>query len=139
MKKNNMKKYIIIAMIIFAIINVIIGISLVFKESVSLKVNSENEAEITRILKQELDDVENIDKVELGMGFHSGELSIYYKGGKTFTFYGLEGMFNDESIEKYIRKNGTNLDDVAMIHFSISFAFIVLSIITKFIKTNKEL
>ena len=134
MKKNNIKKYIIIAMIGIAIINVFIGISLIFKESIRLKVTSSNEADVTRILKQEIDNVEDINRIELGMGFHSGQLNIYYSNGRKSTLYISEGMFRNESIETYIRENGKELDDVAKIYFLISLIFVILSIIAKNIK-----
>lgn len=139
MKKNNIKKYIIIAMIGIAIINVFIGISLIFKESISLKVTSDNEAEVIRILKQEIDNVVDINKIELGMGFHSGQLNVYYSNGRKSTLYISEGMFSNESIETYIRENGKELDDVAKIYFLISFIFVILSIITKNTKMKEEL
>ena len=77
MRRNNIKKYIIITMIGIAIINVFIGISLIFKESISLKVTSDNEADVTRKLKQVIDNVVDINKIELGLGFHSGQLNVY--------------------------------------------------------------
>lgn len=97
MKKNNIKKYIIIAMIGIAIINVFIGISLIFKESIRLKVTSSNEADVTRILKQEIDNVEDINRIELGRGFHSWQLNIYYSNGRKSTLYISEGMFRNEN------------------------------------------
>lgn len=139
MKKNNIKKYIIIAMIGIAIINVFIGISLIFKESIRLKVTSSNEADVTRILKQEIDNVEDINRIELGMGFHSGQLNIYYSNGRKSTLYISEGMFRNESIETYIRENGKELDDVAKIYFLISLLFVILSIIAKNIKMKEKL
>ena len=139
MKKNNIKKYIIIAMIGIAIINVFIGISLIFKESIRLKVTSSNEADVTRILKQEIDNVEDINRIELGMGFHSGQLNIYYSNGRKSTLYISEGMFRNESIETYIRENGKELDDVAKIYFLISLIFVILSIIAKNIKMKVKL
>lgn len=132
-----MKKIIIITMICLAVINIYVGLSLVFKESISLKINSENEEYVKRVLKKELDNVEDIDKVEAGVGFNSGNLSVYYKNGEKITFHGLEGRF-DEPIDCYVRENGKSLEDVAMIHFSISFVLIILSIITKIIKLNKK-
>lgn len=137
MRKNNIKKYIIIVMISIAIINIFIGISLIFKESISLKVTSANEEDITRILKQEIDNVVDINKIELGRGFHSGQLNVYYINGKKSTLYISEGMFSDESIETYIMENGKKLDDVAKTYFLISFILVILSIITKNIKTKE--
>ena len=109
MRKDNIKKHIIIAMVGIAIINVFIGISLIFKESIRLKVTSNNEADVARILKQEIDNVEDINKIELGMGFHSGQLNIYYGNGRKSTLYISEGMFSNESMETYIRENGKKL------------------------------
>ena len=139
MRKDNIKKHIIIAMVGIAIINVFIGISLIFKESIRLKVTSNNEADVARILKQEIDNVEDINKIELGMGFHSGQLNIYYNNGRKSTLYISEGMFSNESIETYIRENGKELDDDAKICLLISFIFVILSIITKNIKMKEEL
>ena len=139
MRKNNIKKYIIIAMIGIAIINVFIGISLIFKESIRLKVTSSNKADVTRILKQEIDNVEDINRIELGMGFHSGQLNIYYSNGRKSTLYISEGMFRNESIETYIRENGKELDDVAKLYFLISLIFVILSIIAKNIKMKEKL
>ena len=139
MRKNNVKKYIIIAMIGIAIINVFIGISLIFKESIRLKVTFSNEADVTRILKQEIDNVEDINRIELGMGFHSGQLNIYYSNGRKSTLYISEGMFRNENIETYIRENGKELDDVAKRYFLISLIFVILSIIAKNIKMKEEL
>lgn len=139
MRKNNIKKYIIIAMIGIAIINVFIGISLIFKESIRLKVTFSNEADVTRILKQEIDNVEDINRIELGMGFHSGQLNIYYSNGRKSTLYISEGMFRNENIETYIRENGKELDDVAKRYFLISLIFVILSIIAKNIKMKEEL
>lgn len=138
MRKNNIKKYIIIAMIVIAIINIFRGISLIFKESISLKVTSNNEAEVARILKQEIDNVIDINKIELGMGFHSGQLNVYYNNGRKSTLYISEGMFSNESIEGYIMENGKKLDDVAKIYFLISVIFGILSIVTKNIKIKEE-
>lgn len=137
MRKNNIKKCIIIIMISIAVINTFIAISLIFKESITLKVISDNEADITRILKQEIDNVVDINKIELRRGFHSGQLNVYYSNGRKLTLYISEGMFNNESIETYIMKNGKKLDDVAKIYFLISFILIILSIITKNIRMKE--
>ena len=46
--------------------------------------------------------------MEAGVGFNSGNLSVYYKNGEKITFHGLEGRF-DEPIDCYVRENGKSL------------------------------
>ena len=135
MSKN--KKLISNIIIIIFIINIFMACSLILKESYVLNVTSQNEEEVKKILKSEIENTYNIDRLELGQGFNSGELTIYYKNGETKEIIITEGMFKDSDIG-YIKANGYSLDDIARNIFIISFLFLILWLILRKITVNDE-
>ena len=85
------------------------------------------------LLNGEIEKTNDISKVILGQGWHSGELTIYHSFGKTETLYITEGMFNLGELEAYIRENGYNLDNIGFILIGISGLILIYLLICKYI------
>ena len=135
MSKN--KKLINNIIIIIFIVNIFMAISFILKESHVLNVNSKNEEQIKNLLKSEIEKTDNINKLELGQGFNSGELTIYYKNGDSKKIIITEGMLNDGAVG-YIKANGYSLDKIARNILIISFILLIIWLIVRKIKINDE-
>ena len=135
MSKN--KKLINNIIIIIFIVNIFMAISFILKESHVLNVNSKNEEQIKNLLKSEIEKTDNINKLELGQGFNSGELTIYYKNGDSKKIIITEGMLNDGAVG-YIKANGYSLDEIARNILIISFILLIIWLIVRKIKINDE-
>lgn len=135
MSKN--KKLINNIIIIIFIINIFMAISFILKESYVLNVNSNNEDQVRSLLQSEIEKTDNINKLELGQGFNSGELTIYYKNCDSKKIIITEGMLNDGAIG-YIKANGYSLDDIARNILIISFILLIIWLIVRKIKINDE-
>ena len=131
MSKN--KKLINNIIIIIFIVNIFMAISFILKESHVLNVNSKNEEQIKNLLKSEIEKTDNINKLELGQGFNSGELTIYYKNGDSKKIIITEGMLNDGAVG-YIKANGYSLDEIARNILIISFILLIIWLIVRKIK-----
>lgn len=88
MKKTN---YILM---IIAILSIVLALFLFSKEGYIININSKNKDIVSNALNGEIEKTNDISKVILGQGWHSGELTIYHSFGKTETLYITEGMFN---------------------------------------------
>ena len=127
MKKTN---YILM---IIAILSIVLALFLFSKEGYIININSKNKDIVSNALNGEIEKTNDISKVILGQGWHSGELTIYHSFGKTETLYITEGMFNLGELEAYIRKNGYNLDNIGFILIGISGLILIYLLICKYI------
>ena len=127
MKKTN---YILM---IIAILSIVLALFLFSKEGYIININSKNKDIVSNALNGEIEKTNDISKVILGQGWHSGELTIYHSFGKTETLYITEGMFNLGELEAYIRENGYNLDNIGFILVGISSLILIYLLICKYI------
>ena len=127
MKKTN---YILM---IIAILSIVLALFLFSKEGYIININSKNKDIVSNALNGEIEKTNDISKVILGQGWHSGELTIYHSFGKTETLYITDGMFNLGELEAYIRKNGYNLDNIGFILIGISGLILIYLLICKYI------
>ena len=127
MKKTN---YILM---IIAILSIVLALFLFSKEGYIININSKNKDIVSKALNGEIEKTNDISKVILGQGWHSGELTIYHSFGKTETLYITEGMFNLGELEVYIRENGYNLDNIGFILIGISGLILIYLLICKYI------
>ena len=107
-------------LVIIAILGVIFAFSYFLKEGYLININSKNKEIVKETLNGEINKTDDITKIILGQGWHSGELTIYHSFGKTETLYITEGMFKLGELESYIRENGYNLDNVGFTFIGIS-------------------
>ena len=127
MKKTN---YILM---IIAILSIVLALFLFSKEGYIININSKNKDIVSNALNGEIEKTNDISKVILGQGWHSGELTIYHSFGKTETLYITEGMFNLGELEAYIRENGYNLDNIGFILIGIPGLILIYLLICKYI------
>ena len=107
-------------LVIIAILGVIFAFSYFLKEGYAININSKNKEIVKETLNGEINKTDDITKIILGQGWHSGEFTIYHSFGKTETLYITEGMFKLGELESYIRENGYNLDNVGFTFIGIS-------------------
>ena len=107
-------------LVIIAILGGIFAFSYFLKEGYAININSKNKEIVKETLNGEINKTDDITKIILGQGWHSGELTIYHSFGKTETLYITEGMFKLGELESYIRENGYNLDNVGFTFIGIS-------------------
>lgn len=69
-------------LVIIGIISVICAISLFSQEGYAININSKNRALVSKSLSGEIENTDNVTKIILGQGWHSGELTIYHSYGK---------------------------------------------------------
>ena len=110
-------------LIIVAVLGIVFAFSLFSKEGIAINVNSKNKDLVSK---------------SLGQGWHSGELTIYHSLGKTETLYITEGMFNLGELEKYIRENGYNLDNIGFISIGVSSIILIYLLIYMYVNKNKS-
>ena len=132
MKKTN---YILM---IIAILSIVLALFLFSKEGYIININSKNKDIVSNALNGEIEKTNDISKVILGQGWHSGELTIYHSFGKTETLYITEGMFNLGELEAYIRENGYNLDNIGFILIGISGLILIYLLIYRYVNKNKS-
>lgn len=125
-------------LIIIAILGIIFSFLFFIKEGDIIDVNSENKELVSRALYGEIENVNDVSKVILGHGFHSGELTLYHSFGKSEMVYVSEGMTNLGELEQYIRNNGYNLDNIGFILLGFSSLIIIYLIIYKYANKNKS-
>ena len=118
---------------IIAILSIVLALFLFSKEGYIININSKNKDIVSNALNGEIEKTNDISKVILGQGWHSGELTIYHSFGKTETLYITEGMFNLGELEAYIRENGYNLDNIGFILIGISGLILIYLLICKYI------
>ena len=86
----------------------------------------------------EIENTDDVTKIILGQGWHSGKLTIYHSLGKTETLYITEGMYNLGELEKYIRENGYNLDNIGFISIGVSSIILIYLLIYRYVNKNKS-
>ena len=93
-------------LIIICIIGVIFSFSLFSKEGYAININSKNRDLVSKSLSGEIENTDNVTKIILGQGWHSGELTIYHSYGKKETINNIRpvvitvGEYYDTSTEK---------------------------------------
>lgn len=125
-------------LIIICIIGIIFSFSLFSKEGYAININSKNRDLVSKSLSGEIENTDNVTKIILGQGWHSGELTIYHSYGKKETLYITEGMFNLGELEKYIRENGYNLDNIGFASIGLSGLILIYVLIYRCVNKNKS-
>lgn len=125
-------------LIIVAILEIVFAFSLFNKEGVAINVSSKNKDLVYQSLNGEIENVDNVTKIILGNGWHSGELTIYHSYGKKDTLYITEGMFNLGELEEYIRENGYSLDNIGFALIGASGLILVYLLIYRYVNKNKS-
>lgn len=125
-------------LIIICIIGIIFSFSLFSKEGYAININSKNRDLVSKSLSGEIENTDNVTKIILGQGWHSGELTIYHSYGKKETLYITEGMFNLGELEKYIRENGYNLDNIGFASIGLSGLILIYLLIYRCVNKDKS-
>ena len=123
-------------LIIVAILGILFVFSLFNKEGIVINVNSRNKDLVYQSLNGEIENTDNITKIILGQGWNSGKLTIYHSFGKKETLYITEGMFKLGELERYIKENGYNLDNIGFILIGFSGLIIFYLFACKYV--NKK-
>ena len=123
-------------LIIVAILGILFAFSLFNKEGIVINVNSRNKDLIYQSLNGKIENTDNITKIILGQGWNSGKLTIYHSFGKKETLYITEGMFKLGELERYIKENGYNLDNIGFILIGFSGLIIFYLFVCKYV--NKK-
>ena len=123
-------------LIIVAILEILFAFSLFNKEGIVINVNSKNKDLVYQSLNGEIENTDNITKIILGQGWKSGKLTIYHSFGKKETLYITEGMFKLGELERYIKENGYNLDNIGFTLIGISGLIMFYLFVCKYV--NKK-
>ena len=124
-------------LIIVVILGILFAFAIFNKEGVAINVNSKNKDLVYQSLNGETENTDNITKIILGQGWNSGKLTIYHSFGKTETLYITEGMFKLGELERYIKENGYNLDNIGFILIGFSGLIIFYLFACKYV--NKKI
>ncbi len=133
-----MKKINYVLIIIVAILGIVFALSIFNKEGIAINVNSKNRDLVYQSLNGRIENTDNITKIILGQGWHSGELTIYHSFGEKETLYITEGMFKLGELEKYIMENGYNLDNIGFISIGVSSIILIYLLIYRCVNKNKS-
>ena len=123
-------------LIIVAILGILFAFAIFNKEGVAINVNSKNKDLVYQSLNGETENTDNITKIILGQGWNSGKLTIYHSFGKKETLYITEGMFKLGELERYIKENGYNLDNIGFTLIGISGLIMFYLFVCKYV--NKK-
>ena len=123
-------------LIIVAILGILFAFSLFNKEGIVINVNSKNKDLVYQSLNGEIENTDNITRIILGQGWKSGKLTIYHSFGKKETLYITEGMFKLGELERYIKENGYNLDNIGFTLIGISGLIMFYLFVCKYV--NKK-
>lgn len=123
-------------LIIVAILEILFVFSLFNKEGIVINVNSRNKDLVYQSLNGKIENTDNITKIILGQGWNSGKLTIYHSFGKKETLYITEGMFKLGELERYIKENGYNLDNIGFTLIGISGLIMFYLFVCKYV--NKK-
>ena len=123
-------------LIIVAILGILFTFSLFNKEGIVINVNSKNKDLVYQSLNGEIENTDNITKIILGQGWKSGKLTIYHSFVKKETLYITEGMFKLGELERYIKENGYNLDNIGFTLIGISGLIMFYLFVCKYV--NKK-
>ncbi len=131
MKKTNC------ILIIVAILQILFVFSLFNKEGIVINVNSRNKDLVYQSLNGKIENTDNITKIILGQGWNSGKLTIYHSFGKKETLYITEGMFKLGELERYIKENGYNLDNIGFTLIGISGLIMFYLFVCKYVNKKR--
>ena len=120
-------------LIIVAILGILFAFSLFNKEGIVINVNSKNKDLVYQSLNGKIENTDNITKIILGQGWNSGK---YHSFGKKETLYITEGMFKLGELERYIKENGYNLDNIGFTLIGISGLIMFYLFVCKYV--NKK-
>ena len=123
-------------LIIVAILGILFAFAIFNKEGVAINVNSKNKDLVYQSLNGEIENTDNITKIILGQGWNSGKLTIYHSFEKKETLYITEGMFKLGELDRYIKENGYNLDNMGFSLIGISGLIIFYLFVCKYV--NKK-
>ena len=123
-------------LIIVAILGILFAFSIFNKEGIVINVNSKNKDLVYQSLNGEIENTDNITRIILGQGWKSGKLTIYHSFGKKETLYITEGMFKLGELERYIKENGYNLDNIGFTLIGISGLIMFYLFVCKYV--NKK-
>lgn len=126
-------------LIIVAILGILFAFSLFNKEGIVINVNSKNKDLVYQSLNGEIENTDNITKIILGQGWNSGKLTIYHSFGKKETLYITEGMFKLGELERYIKENGYNLDNIGFTLIGISGLIMFYLFVCKYVNKKDKL
>ena len=125
-------------LIIVAILGILFAFSLFNKEGIVINVNSKNKDLVYQSLNGKIENTDNITKIILGQGWNSGKLTIYHSFGKKETLYITEGMFKLGELERYIKENGYNLDNIGFVLIATSIVILMYLLIYMYVNKNKS-
>lgn len=120
-------------LIIVAILGILFAFSLFNKEGIVINVNSKNKDLVYQSLNGEIENTDNITKIILGQGWKSGKLTIYHSFWKKETLYITEWMFKLGELERYIKENGYNLDNIGFTLIGISGLIMFYLFVCKYV------
>ena len=124
-------------LIIVAILGILFAFAIFNKEGVAINVNSKNKDLVYQSLNGETENTDNITKIILGQGWNSGKLTIYHSFGKTETLYITEGMLKLGELERYIKENGYNLDNIGFTLIGISGLIMFYLFVCKYVNKKR--
>lgn len=124
-------------LIIVAILEILFVFSLFNKEGIVINVNSRNKDLVYQSLNGKIENTDNITKIILGQGWNSGKLTIYHSFGKKETLYITEGMFKIGELERYIKENGYNLDNIGFTLIGISGLIMFYLFVCKYVNKKR--
>ena len=126
-------------LIIVAILGILVAFSIFNKEGIAINVNSKNKDLVYQSLNGEIESTDSITKIILGQGWNSGKLTIYHSFGKKETLYITEGMFKLGELERYIKENGYNLDNIGFTLIGISGLIIFYLFVCKYVNKKSKI
>lgn len=124
-------------LIIVAILGILFAFSIFDKEGIVINVNSKNKDLVYQSLNGEIENTDKITKIILGQGWNSGKLTIYHSFGKKETLYITEGMFKIGKLERYIKENGYNLDNIGFTLIGISGLIMFYLFVCKYVNKKR--
>ena len=123
-------------LIVIAILGIVFAFFLFSKEGIAIDVNSKNQEFVYQSLNGEIENTDNVTKIILGEGWNSGKLTIYHSFGKTETLYITEGKFKLGQLERYIKENGNNLDNIGFVLIGFSSLIVLYLFVCRNLKNK---
>lgn len=119
-----------------AILGIVFAFFLFSKEGIAIDVNFQNKEFVYQSLNGEIENTDSVTKIILGEGWNSGKLTIYHSFGKTETLYITEGKFKLGQLERYIKENGHNLDNIGFVLIGISSLIVLYLFVCRNLKNK---
>ena len=123
-------------LIMMAILGIVCAFFFFSKEGIAIDVNFQNKDLVYQSLNGEIENPDNVTKIILGEGWNSGKLTIYHFFGKTETLYITEGKFKLGQLERYIKENGHNLDNIGFVLIGISSLIVLYLFVCRNLKNK---